>query len=84
METQAEDREVDAAWQVHVEGIRHRRNALSIRETGARGALVVSMFEGDGSQGPALFPSLFRVCLQSTLIIRHGLMGLTESNMEMV
>lgn len=33
-------------WEVHLAGIRHRRQALSLREHGQRGQLVVSVFEG--------------------------------------
>jgi hypothetical protein len=42
-------------WEVHVAGIRHRRQVLSLREHGQRGRLVMSVFESapqpDGGQG---------------------------------
>ncbi len=34
-----------SAWRAHVQGIRHRRQALSLLHTGARGTLLVSTFE---------------------------------------
>ena len=35
----------EAAWRAHVQGIRHRRQALSLLHTGARGNLLLSAFE---------------------------------------
>lgn len=37
----------DGDWQVHIAGIRHRRQTLSLREHGQRGKLVISAFESD-------------------------------------
>ena len=37
----------DGDWQVHIAGIRHRRQILSLREHGERGRLVLSAFESD-------------------------------------
>ena len=35
----------ETAWRAHVQGIRHRRQALSLLHTGARGTLLLSAFE---------------------------------------
>ena len=35
----------ETAWRAHVQGIRHRRQALSLLHTGARGNLLLSAFE---------------------------------------
>ena len=35
----------ESAWHAHVQGIRHRRQALSLLHTGARGNLLLSAFE---------------------------------------
>ena len=32
-------------WEMHCQGIRHRRQVLSLRHTGARGTVLVSEFE---------------------------------------
>lgn len=42
-----------ASWRTHVAGIQHRRQELSVRETGAPGRTIVSVFEADSGHAPA-------------------------------